>query len=92
MFFNLKAFLGNFPELIQYVIIIGLVLLIIYASLFFTRVLGKRLDNGERVYYDDPEAYDKEIPDLFAATPSKRKLFKKNTGESKSSSEKDDKH
>lgn len=68
---NIKALLGDLPAAIQYVVIIGLILVILYVCLLLTRLLGK--GRGAQQRYDDPEAYEKTVPDLFASTFLKRK-------------------
>lgn len=68
---NLKAWLGGLPEIIQYVAVIGIVLVILYVCLTLTRLIGA--GRGEKVTYDNPEEYEKTVPDLFASTAFKRK-------------------
>ncbi len=68
---NIKALLGDLPAAIQYVVIIGLILVILYVCLLLTRLIGK--GRGAEQRYDDPEAYEKSVPDLFASTFLKRK-------------------
>ena len=68
---DIKALLGDLPAAIQYVAIIGLIMLILYVCLMLTRLLGQ--GRGTQTHYDDPEAYEKTVPDLFASTFLKRK-------------------
>lgn len=74
---DLRSLLGDLPEAIQYVVVLGVVMLILYLCLTLTRIIGQ--NRGKKVTYDDPEAYEKTVPDLFASTFMKRKL-KKNAG------------
>lgn len=67
---NLRALLQDVPEILQYIIVLGVVMLILYACLTITRLLGQK--SGKKQYYDDPEAYAKNVPDLFATTAFKR--------------------
>lgn len=85
---NLKSLLSGFPEFIQYVIIIGLVLVIIYAALVLTRFLGKKL-GGENIYYDDPKEYDKSVPELFGAQSRIYKGRRKKTEKAEEPSKED---
>ncbi len=62
--FDIKALFSGYPEIIQYVLVIGIVLILIYISLLITRVIGNKYGSS-KVYYDDPIAYDKTIPALF---------------------------
>ena len=66
---NIKALLGDLPAAIQYVVIIGLILVILYVCLLLTRLIGK--GRGAEQRYDDPEAYEKSVPDLFCFHLSK---------------------
>ena len=68
---DLRKLLGDLPPTIQYIAVIGLVMLILYVCLTLTRIFGEK--HGEKQHYDDPEAYDKTVPDLFASTAFKRK-------------------
>ena len=68
---NLKALLSDLPPTIQYIAVIGLVMLILYVCLTLTRMIGAR--HGEKVDYNNPEEADKMVPDLFASTAFKRK-------------------
>ena len=60
------------PALLQYMVVIAIVLIILYACLMITRLIGK--NRGEQVTYDNPEKYEKQVPDLFASTMFKRKV------------------
>ena len=68
---NLKELLLGLPSAVQYIAVIGLVMLILYVALTLTRVLGSKF--GEKVDYNDPEKADQIVPDLFASTAFKRK-------------------
>ena len=68
---NIKALLSGMPEVIQYVLILGLIMVILYVCLKLTRVLGEKY--GEKQTFDNPEAYDETIPDVFASTFLKKK-------------------
>ena len=68
---NIKALLSGMPEVIQYVIILGLIMVILYVCLKLTRILGEK--HGEKQTFDDPEKYDETIPDVFASTFLKKK-------------------
>lgn len=68
---DLKAWLGSLPEVIQYVAVIGVVLVILYVCLVLTRMLGS--GHGKKITYDNPEEYEKTVPDLFASTAFRRK-------------------
>lgn len=81
---HLKELLGGLPDAIQYVIVLGVVMLILYVCLTITRLFGQ--GRGEQVTYDDPEQYEKSVPDLFASTFLKRKL-KKSAKDSKESTQ-----
>ena len=72
---NIKALLSGLPEVLQYIVIIALITLILYVCLKLTRLLGEK--HGEKQTFDDPEAYDESIPDIFASTFLKQK---KNNG------------
>ena len=74
---NLRSLLGGLPEVIQYIAVLGIVMLILYVCLIAARVLGERF--GEKQHYDNPEEYEKTIPDLFASTFMKRGSKKKNS-------------
>ena len=68
---NLKALLSDLPPTIQYIAVIGLVMLILYVCLTLTRLFGAK--RGEKYDYNDPEKADELVPDLFASTALKRK-------------------
>jgi len=68
---NLKNWLVGLPDILQYVAVIGLVLVILYVCLTLTRLLGQ--NRGEKIRYDNPEEYEKTVPDIFASTAFKRK-------------------
>ena len=74
---KIKELLLGLPSTVQYIAVIGLVMLILYVALTLTRVLGSKF--GQKVDYNDPEKADQIVPDLFASTAFKRK--KKNTEE-----------
>lgn len=76
---NIKAWLSGLPETLQYVAVIGVVLVILYICLILTRLLGKKI--GKKIYYDNPEEYEKNVPDLFASTAFKRKKDAQEDGE-----------
>ena len=78
---NLKALLSDLPPTIQYIAVIGLVMLILYVCLTLTRMIGAK--HGEKVDYNDSEEADKMVPDLFASTAFKRKKKTKKSEESK---------
>lgn len=61
----LTKLLDGLPATLQYMIIIALVLVVLYLSLLLTRRLGR--NRGEQVTYDDPEAYEKQLPNLFSS-------------------------
>lgn len=67
---NIRALLQGVPEIFQYILVLGLVMLILYVCLTITRLLGQKF--GKKQYYDNPEAYAKNVPDLFATTAFKR--------------------
>ena len=81
---NLKELLLGLPSAVQYIAIIGLVMLILYVALTLTRILGSKF--GKKVDYNDPEKADQIVPDLFASTAFKRK--KKNSAETAADEEK----
>lgn len=60
----LTKLLSGLPATLQYMVIIALVLLILYLCLLLTRRFGR--NKGEQVHYDDPEAYEKQLPNLFS--------------------------
>lgn len=68
---NLKSLLQDVPEVFQYIAVLGLVMLILYVCLKITALIGRRSE--KKTYYDDPEAYEKTVPDVFASTFLKRK-------------------
>ncbi len=67
----LSDWLKGMPEVLQYVVVIFLALVILYICLLLTRLLGR--NRGEGVRYDNPEEYEKQVPDLFGSTAFKRK-------------------
>jgi len=67
----LKKYLGGLPQILQYIIVIGLVMLVLYLCLTLTRLLGR--GKGNDVRYDDNDANDQNVPDLFASTMFRRK-------------------
>lgn len=71
---NLRAMLSGLPDVMQYVVVLGIVMLILYVCLTITRILGQ--GHGEKQRYDNPEEYEKTVPDLFASTFLKRKVKK----------------
>ena len=73
---GLKSLLQGLPPTIQYIAVIGLVMLILYVCLTLTRMIGAK--RSEKVDYNDPEKADQMVPDLFASTAFKRK--KKESG------------
>ena len=85
---DIKALLGDLPAAIQYVAIIGLIMLILYVCLMLTRLLGQ--GRGTQTHYDDPEAYEKTVPDLFASTFLKRRA-KESFPDKKEEKEEEDK-
>lgn len=70
------AWIKDLPDILQYMVVIALVLVILYVCLVLTRLLGQR--NGEKVHYDDPEAYEKTLPDISAS-----RIFRKKEGKDK---------
>ena len=68
---NLKSLLIGLPQVVQYIAVLGLVMLILYVCLTLTRIFGSKY--GEKQTYDNPEEYEKQVPDLFASTFMKRK-------------------
>lgn len=81
---NLKSWLLGLPDVIQYVAVLGLVMLILYVCLTITRIFGQ--NRGEKQYYNNPEEYDKQVPDLFASTFLRKKV-KPSSGEENNDSE-----
>lgn len=67
----LTSWLKELPAALQYMIIIALILIILYVCLTLTRLFGK--NKGEQITYDNPEEYEKQVPDLFASTAFKRR-------------------
>ena len=70
---NLRAWIGEFPAAIQYVIVFGIVMVVLYVCLTLTRVLGSRVDSSKKVTFDNPEEYADSVPDLFATTEFRSK-------------------
>ena len=79
---NLRAWIGEFPAAMQYVIVLGIVMVVLYVSLTLTRWIGSRTNSQKRTF-DNPEEYADSVPDLFATTE-----FRKNKA-SKTEEEKD---
>ena len=71
---RIKELLSGLPEIIQYIAVLGFVMLILYVCLTLTRLFGQ--GRGAQVQYDNPEEYEKSVPDLFASTFLKRKVKK----------------
>lgn len=69
---NLKELLTGLPEVVQYIAVLGIVMLILYVCLTLTRLFGQ--GRGEQIHYDNPEEYEKSVPDIFASTFLKRKV------------------
>ena len=82
---DLRSLLGGLPEVVQYIAVLGLVMLILYVCLTFTRLIGQ--NRGEKVKYDNPEEYEKTVPDIFASTFLKRKV--KNSDDSAETKDED---
>lgn len=78
---KLKELLSGLPEAVQYIAVLGFVMLILYVCLTLTRLFGH--GRGEQVKYDNPEEYEKTVPDLFASTFLKRKEKKAQKSEEK---------
>ena len=70
---NLRAWIGDFPAAIQYVIVFGIVMVLLYVCLTLTRWLGSRRDGGKMRTFDNPEEYADYVPDLFATTEFRSK-------------------
>lgn len=68
---NLRSLLSGLPETVQYIAVLGVVMLILYVCLVITRRFGQ--NRGEQVDYNDPEKADQLVPDLFASTAFKRR-------------------
>ena len=71
----LAAWLKGLPEVLQYVVVIALVLVILYVCLLLTRLFGR--NKGEQISYDNPEEYEKSLPDISASRIFQRKNSKK---------------
>lgn len=85
----LKNFILGLPSILQYIVIFGIVMLVLFVCLTLTRLIGK--DRGKKQYYDDPEVCDKSVPDLFASTAFRRKGAKRgDDSEDKASGESDE--
>lgn len=69
----------DLPAILQYMVVIAIVLVILYVCLLITRLIGK--GRGEQITYDNPEEYEKQVPDLFASTAFKRKKKSEKTEE-----------
>lgn len=69
---NLRAWIGGFPAAIQYVIVFGIVMIVLYVSLTLTRWIGSRSNSRQRTF-DNPEEYADSVPDLFATTQFRKK-------------------
>ena len=69
---NLRALIGDLPAAIQYVVVLGIVMVVLYVSLAITRAIGARSNSKVRTF-DDPEEYADSVPDLFATTQFRRK-------------------
>ena len=70
---NLRAWIGDFPAVIQYVIVLGIVMVLLYVCLTLTRVLGSRFESSKKRTFDNPEEYADSVPDLFATTEFRSK-------------------
>lgn len=77
--------LKGLPSVLQYMAVIAIVLIVLYVCLLITRLIGK--GRGEQVTYDNPEEYEKQVPDLFASTAFRRK--KKANAEAKTDDKKE---
>ena len=71
---KIKELLTGLPEVVQYLAVLGIVMHILYVCLTITRLFGQ--GRGQQVKYDNPEEYEKTVPDLFASTFLKRKVKK----------------
>ena len=69
---DLRSLLGDFPAAIQYVIVLGIVMVLLYLCLALTRLIGSRSNSRMRTF-DNPEEYADSVPDLFATTTFRRK-------------------
>ena len=85
---DIKKLLGGLPETVQYLAVIGLVLVILYVCLTLTRLLGSKF--GNKITYDNPQEYEKTVPDLFASTAFKRKPKTENKDKTENKEEKKD--
>lgn len=74
----------DLPSFLQYLVVIAIVLMILYVCLMLTRLIGK--NRGEQVTYDNPEEYEKQVPDLFASTAFKRKAKDKKASDNEGQS------
>ena len=72
---DLRSMLAGLPQVIQYVVVLGIVMIILYVCLIIARLFGEKY--GEKQYYDNPSEYEKTVPDLFASTFMKRNVKKK---------------
>jgi len=72
---NLRSLLSGLPQTIQYLAVLGVIMLILYVCLTLTRIFGQNF--GEKKYYNNPEEYEQQVPDLFASTFLKRKVKSK---------------
>ena len=79
---NLRSLLSGLPQTIQYLAVLGVIMLILYVCLTLTRIFGQNF--GEKKYYNNPEEYEQQVPDLFASTFLKRRI---NGSESDANSE-----
>lgn len=70
---DLRSLLEGMPSALQYVIVLGLVMVLLYAALWLTRRIGSHFSDSEKVNFDDPEKYADEVPDLFATTEFRKK-------------------
>lgn len=62
--FNVRVLLKGYPEIIQFVVVLGIVLVLVYLCLILTRWIGKK-SGGPQVHYDDPVTYEKNMPKPF---------------------------
>ena len=76
---DLRALLKDVPEVFQYILVLGIVMLLLYLCLTLTRLLGQKF--GKKQYYDQPEEYAKNVPDLFATTGFRRPKGEKNAAQ-----------
>lgn len=68
---NLRSLLDGLPQTVQYIAVLGVIMLILYLCLTLTRIFGQNF--GDKQYYNNPDEYEKQVPDLFASTFLKRK-------------------